>query len=90
MNNFTLERTFQVLATVMTLVCLISSQWFFPTTYESDEKVNTAKKKGLNVYFYLLKNKAFCLYLFALFVCSFSYSVSNVHQVRKRVGVVYG
>ncbi|XP_065066599.1 monocarboxylate transporter 10-like isoform X1 [Rhopilema esculentum] len=85
-NNFTLERTFQVLATVITLACLISSQGFFPTTYESDEKVNSARKKGLNVYFHLLKNKAFCLYMFAIFVCSFSYSVSNVHQVQLAIG----
>ena len=83
LDNFGLERSFQILAAVTLVMCLVAAQAYLPTSYDEpqEEKDATANSKGISLYFSLLKNKLFSLFLFANFVVCFAYSVSSVHQV---------
>ena len=83
-DKFGLDRTFQILSGVFLFICLVAAQAFVPTDFATEEQnVKEAERKNHKIYLTLLKNKQLCVFLFANFIYSFSYSVSYVHQVMK-------
>jgi len=82
-NTFGLNRTFQILSGVFFVICFLAALAFIPTAFPSEGQADEdAERKSIMVYFKLLKNKKLCVFLFANFIFSFSYSISYLHQVR--------
>ena len=81
-NTFGLNRTFQILSGVFFVICFLAALAFIPTAFPSEGQADEdAERKSIMVYFKLLKNKKLCVFLFANFIFSFSYSISYLHQV---------
>ena len=83
-DRFGLDRTFQILSGAFFVICVIAAQAFFPTDFPVKGRKNiTKKRRSHKIYLHLLKNKRLCVFLFANFIYSFSYSISYIHQVMK-------
>ena len=81
-NTFGLNRTFQILSGVFFVVCFLAALAFIPTAFPNEgQSDEDAERKSIMVYLKLLKNKKLCVFLFANFIFSFSYSISYLHQV---------
>jgi len=85
-TKFGLDKTFQILSGVFFVICLLAALAFFPTDFPNEEQTEQkAERKSIMIYLELLKSKKLCVFLFANFIHSFSYSISYLHQVRLAV-----
>eukprot|EP00794_Sanderia_malayensis_P006309 gene6309-7031_t len=86
LENYSLQKTLQIYGAGSTLICLVGSLAYFPTNYEAAEEKCPAQTKNedspMTKCKLLLKNKLFCLWLFAAAIIMLEYSVSSVHQVQ--------